>query len=129
MNYIKWFIKLRFLVLKNSLWKDTKAIMRTLLIAAAVIIGQIILVNILYKTVFSNIVTSEELVKGMLNVFFFVAIIWIYLISFVQSISTFMQNFYKSPDMSYLISIPIPLNYVFLFKFSEHKLRQSIPRS
>jgi len=120
MNYIKWFIKLRFLVLKNSLWKDTKAIMRTLLIAAAVIIGQIILVNILYKTVFSNIVTSEELVKGMLNVFFFVAIIWIYLISFVQSISTFMQNFYKSPDMSYLISIPIPLNYVFLFKFSEH---------
>lgn len=120
MNYIKWFLKLRFLVLKNSLWKDRKAIIRTLLIAAAVIIGQIILINILNKTVFSNIFISDEMVKPMLNLFFLVTIIWIYLISFVQSISTFIRNFYKSPDMNYLISIPIPLNYVFLFKFFEH---------
>lgn len=120
MNYIKWYLQLRFLVLKNSLWKDTKAIMRTLSITTAIIIGQIVLINILYRNIFNHIVTSDELINGMLIVFFFVAIIWIYLISFVQSISTFMKNFYKSPDMNYLISIPIPLNYVFLFKLLEH---------
>ncbi|KAB3525928.1 putative ABC transporter permease subunit [Alkaliphilus serpentinus] len=120
MSYIKWFIKLRFLALKNTLWKDKKAIMRTLSITAAIILGQILLTNILYKNIFSNIAISHELVNGMLIAFFFVAVIWIYLISFVQSISTFIRNFYKSPDMNYLITIPVPLNYVFLFKFFEH---------
>lgn len=120
MNYIKWYIQLLFLVLKNSLWKDTKAIMKALSTAAAIVIGQIVLTNILYRNVFANIDTLDEMVKGLLNVFFFVAVIWIYLTSFVQSISTFMQKFYKSPDMNYLISIPLPLNYVFLFKFFEH---------
>lgn len=120
MNYILWFIKLRFLVLKNSLWKDSKTIIRTLSIAAAIIIGQILLTNILHKNIFGNIDISDELVNGMLIVFFFVAVIWIYLISFIQSISTFIRNFYKSPDMNYLISIPVPLNYVFLFKYFEH---------
>ncbi len=120
MSYILWFIKLRLLVLKNSMWKDTKTVMRTLSIAAAIIIGQIVLTNLIYRNIFSNMVVSDELVKGMLIVFFFVAVIWIYLTPFIQSISTFVRNFYKSPDMSYLISIPIPLNYVFLFKFFEH---------
>lgn len=120
MSYIKWFIKLRFLILKNSLWKDTKAIARTLSITGAIIMGQILLTQILYRNIFGNIIISDELFNGMLIVFFFVAIIWIYLVSFVQSISTFIRNFYKSPDMNYLISIPVPLNYVFLFKFFEH---------
>ncbi|KAB3529888.1 hypothetical protein F8154_14355 [Alkaliphilus pronyensis] len=120
MSYIKWFIKLRFLVLKNSLWKDAKVFVRTLSIAIAIIIGQIVLINILYKNIFSNIAISDEMVNGILIVFFFVAVIWIYLTSFVQSISTFIRNFYKSPDMNYLITIPVPLNYVFLFKFFEH---------
>ncbi|MBM7614156.1 putative ABC transporter permease subunit [Alkaliphilus hydrothermalis] len=120
MNYIKWFIKLRFLVLKNSLFKDTKVFVRTLSIAIAIITGQIVFINILYKNIFSNIAISDEVVNGILIVFFFVAVIWIYLTSFVQSISTFIRNFYKSPDMNYLITIPVPLNYVFLFKFFEH---------
>lgn len=120
MNYIKWFIKLRFLVLKNSLWKDTKVFVRTLSITTAIIIGQIVLTNIIYKNIFSNIAISDEVVNGMLIIFFFVAVIWIYLTLIVQSISTFIRNFYKSPDMNYLITIPVPLNYVFLFKFFEH---------
>ncbi|MCW3489494.1 putative ABC transporter permease subunit [Dethiobacter alkaliphilus] len=120
MYYIKWYIQLLYLGLKNTLWKDTEAIVKTLSTAAAIIIGQIVLTNLLYRHVFSNIVIFDEMVIGMLSVFFFVAIIWIYLISLVQSISNFMQNFYKSPDLNYLISIPIPFNHVFSFKLFEH---------
>ncbi len=120
MNYILWFLKLRFLILKNILWKDTKAIIRTLSIAAVIIIFQIFLTNLLYKNIFSDIMLSDEEGKVILILFFFGAVIWIYLISFVQSIVGFIRNFFKSPDMNYLISIPVPSNYVFLFKFFEH---------
>lgn len=120
MNYILWFFKLRFLILKNSIWKDAKAIIKTLSIGVVIIIVQTLLTNLLYQNIFSKIMLSDEQAKGMLIVFFFVAVIWIYLISFVQSISSFVRNFFKSPDMSYLISIPIPANFVFLFKFFDH---------
>lgn len=120
MNYILWFLKLRFLILKNSIWKDAKAIVRTLSIAGVIVIIQIFLINLLSKNVFSNILLSDEQAKGMLIIFFFVAVIWIYLISFVQSINSFVRNFFKSPDVNYLISIPIPSNFVFLFKLFDH---------
>ncbi|TYQ17945.1 UNVERIFIED_CONTAM: putative ABC exporter [Acetivibrio alkalicellulosi] len=118
MNYILWFLKLRFLILKNSLFKDTKAIIRTMSIAIVIIIAQILLTNVLYKNIFSSI--SDEQALAMLIVFFFIAVMWIYLSAFVQSISSFVRNFFKSPDMNYLISIPIPSDYVFLFKFLDH---------
>ena len=117
MNYILWFIKLRFLILKNSIWKDAKTIIKTLSIAVAIVIFQILLTNLLYENIFRNILLSDEHAKGMLIIFFFLAVIWIYLISFVQSVSSFVRNFFKSPDMSYLISIPIPSNFVFCSNF------------
>lgn len=120
MNYILWFLKLRFLILKNILWKDTKTIIRTLSIASVIIIFQIFLTNLLHKNIFSDIMLSDEKAKGILILFFFGVVIWIYLISFVQSIVGFIRNFFKSPDMNYLLSIPVPSNYVFLFKFFEH---------
>lgn len=125
MNYFLWFVKLRFSFLKNSLFKDSNTIKKTLSIALVMVVGQIALTRILYKTVFSNIFIMDEMVNGLLIVFFFVAVTWIYLISFAQSINAFIQNFYKSPDMNYLITIPIPFNHVFLFRFLEHNFNST----
>lgn len=125
MGYFKWFIRLRFLILKNSLWKDVKTAGRTLAISAAVVISQIVLTSIIYRNIFSRMAPVYELGKSLLSLFFLVAVVWIYLISFTQSISGFLRNFYKSPDMNYLITIPVPFDQVFLFKFFEHVIGSS----
>ncbi|UNC90824.1 putative ABC transporter permease subunit [Candidatus Contubernalis alkaliaceticus] len=121
MNYILWFLKLRFLTLKNSLWKDAKTIMRTLIIAALILCAQFLLAYLLKKYIFSSVIPANDAqVRPVLLILFFVAVIWIYFIAFFQSISNFVRHFLKSPDLNYLISIPVPLNYVFLFKYSEY---------
>ncbi len=125
MSYLLWFSKLRYTCLKNSMFKDSKTTKRTLSIALAIIIGQIVLTRILYRTIFNQLSIADEMVNPIVIVFLFVVVIWIYLISLVQSMNTFIQNFYKSPDMSYLISVPIPFNYVFLSKFFDHIIKST----
>lgn len=107
-------------MLKNKLWKDRKTTVKTLLITCIVILAQIGLTVLFYRTIFKNIIPVEGQSRGILSLFFLIAVIWIYLIACVQGISNFVKSFFKSPDMNYLISIPIPSNYIFLFKFYEY---------
>ncbi len=125
MKYFIWFAKLQFSIFKNSYFKDVNTMKKTLSLMVLLIVGQVALTRILYTTMFSTISFSNEIVSGLLFVFFLIAVIWVYLITFAQSVNLFIQKFYKSPDMSYLITIPIPFNYVFMFKFIQHFVSSS----
>jgi len=107
-------------MLKNKLWKDRKTTFKTLLITCIVILAQIGLTVLFYRTIFKNILPTDGTERGIFNLFFLIAVTWIYLIAFTQGISNFVKSFYKSPDLNYLVSIPIPSNYIFLFKFYEY---------
>ena len=122
MGYILWSLELRFLILRNTLWKDPITIIKTLSVTAVVIAAQLVLINVFYRYIFRSIMVADEMVKVVLMVVFFLVLSWIYLISFMQSMNTYFKNFHGSPDMNYLLSIPIPLNYVFLIKFIGHIL-------
>lgn len=120
MNFVLWFIKLRYLVLKNTLWKDFRTVARTLAIGTAIVTAQVFLARLFHKYIFAGTVLPLEQARGALTVLLLLAVIWIYAISFVQSIHGFLRNFLQSPDLSYLVSVPIPFNYVFLSKFVDH---------
>ncbi|SEN50138.1 Putative ATP-binding cassette [Amphibacillus marinus] len=116
MHYLKWYSKLQFVILKNRLWRDRSTIMRALSVMAAVIAAQIILTNILVRHVFVQVDHLEQL----LAVSLFVVLIWLYLSTIAQSISSFIRLFYHAPDLNYLMALPIPINYLVIFKFFEH---------
>lgn len=118
MRYILWFFQLRFLILKNSLWRDTKTMIRTLSVAAAVIAVQYVLIRLFQRYIFGEL--SEAQAGASASLFFFLAVAWISILSFVQSISSFVRSFFNSADMHYLITLPIPSDHIFLLKFSDH---------
>jgi hypothetical protein len=120
MRYIKWFIRLRLLVLRNNFLKNKEAVFKTLSISLTAVIGQIILTNVLYRNILGSMDLTDAMTKGVTILFFFMIAIWIYLISLMQSLGSFMRNFYRTPDINYLTTLPIPTNYVFIFKLWEH---------
>ncbi|RQD75186.1 MAG: hypothetical protein D5R97_06620 [Candidatus Syntrophonatronum acetioxidans] len=120
MHFILWFLKLRFTIHRNSFWRDTKVSLRTLTIAAVVIGVQALLTFVFYRFIFRDTLLDTDLLAGMLLVFFTIAVIWIYLLSFVQSINNFVRNFLQSPEINYLVSIPVPSSHIFLAKFFDH---------
>ncbi len=120
MHFILWFLKLRFTIHRNSLWRDTKVSLRTLAIAAVVIGIQALLTFVFYRFIFRDTLLGTDQFAGMLLVFFTIAVIWIYLLSFLQSINNFVRNFLQSPEINYLVSIPVPSSYIFLAKFFDH---------
>ncbi len=121
MDYLMWFLKLRLLSVRNSLWIDKNRIMRTVKIGIIIICAQILLVYLFKNYIFDGLLPSGETgTKALLLILFTGVVIWIYFISFVDSISNIIRNLYRSPDLNYLMSLPVPVNNVFMSKYAEY---------
>lgn len=120
MYFILWFLRLRFKIHRNRFWRDTKVSLRTLTIAAVVIGILALLTSVFYRFIFRDTLLGNDQLAGMLLVFFAIAVIWIYLLSFVKSINSFVRIFLQSPEINYLVSIPVPSSHIFLAKFFDH---------
>ncbi len=115
MTYFLWFVKLRLKIINNNFFKDFNTILKTFLILVGIVFLQIIATRLLHKYLFNNMMLLGLDAKVLVMVFSLIVVFWIYLMSFFQSISSFVRNFFKSPDMNYLISLPISSNYIFWF--------------
>ncbi|MDQ2085230.1 hypothetical protein RBH29_02115 [Herbivorax sp. ANBcel31] len=126
MNYILWFLKLRFLILKNILWRDKKTIARTIFIGILIVISQVFLINMVNRLFIKDIFVGDENVRiAVATTFFAIGVGWIYLLCFFDSANNLIRNFYRSPDLNYLITIPVPINYVFMSKFIEYIVKNT----
>ncbi len=121
MDYILWFLKLRLSILRNILWKDRNTVLRTVKIGMIIVSLQILLIYLFKKYTFNGLIPEDiTAAKTVIMALCTVATTFIHFFAFVQSISNIIKNFYKSPDLNYLISIPVPINYVFMSKYAEY---------
>ena len=120
MKSVKWFFTLQFSLLRNSYWRDRKTTSRTffiLLVIAGVLYA---LTQLFYRSIQNSLNLTGLLPVEFVFLLFLVIVIWIFLIAFIQSIGSFTKTFYRSPEMNYLVALPIPLNHLFLFNFFKH---------
>lgn len=118
MTFMRWYLRLRFLLIKNSLWTDAKT-------RATSMVLLLVLLGFLsgFTWVIKRFMIGDSLTDGNLIVLRFLllfAIAWVFLSSFFQSLSTFVKHFLHSPELNHLMTLPIPSAQLFLFKFVDH---------
>lgn len=113
---IKWLFSLEYSMFKNRYWKDGATRSRTLIGLLAISAFIYLLTQILYNSFSFEVDNSSMYFNVIVFLLFFVVVIWISFMSFIQGLSNFSKVFYKSPEMNHLVTLPISYSKLFFYR-------------
>lgn len=122
MKYGVWYLKLRFLTIKNAVWKDHKTRITAILLFVLLLGFMAGFTYVIQRFMIGESLQDRNVI--VLSIFLLFAVIWVFISSFFQSLSSFPKSFLHSPELNYLMTLPIPTGQLFLFKFIDHLFLQ-----
>ncbi|TCK98610.1 putative ABC exporter [Natranaerovirga hydrolytica] len=118
MSHLNFFIKLNWLKFKNKHFLTKKDVSKTITGFITTIILEIVAI-VLIKKFFVDVYWQEhiETFAFIVPVVFLLGTLFVFSTQFFDSIKNIIPKLYKSPDLNYLVSLPISSSEVFAFKF------------
>ncbi|MEJ6951204.1 putative ABC transporter permease subunit [Natronospora cellulosivora (SeqCode)] len=118
MEYIRFFFLLNFKSIKNSCLFDKERKRKTIINSILIILLMLLSVYLLNRFVFNGFLSDiDESIFLIASVSITLMFFIFFFIQFAEAINKVLVEIYRSPDLNYLNSMPLPVNYIFLYKF------------
>ncbi|SES80918.1 hypothetical protein [Anaerobranca gottschalkii] len=115
--------KVQWLMLYNRLFKNLKQKIKTLLYFIIITICFFAIIRWINVRLFDRLDWLTYTPESQLIVLFTVTFMVIFMFQFFSSLSHLVQNFYRSPELNYLMSTPLQPGIILIYKLINHILK------
>lgn len=122
MHNLKWLVSLQLKLLKNRYFIDQKTQSRTVIGVGLMVAFIYSLTRILYSRFPFELSAETMYYQEIVFLMFVIVMIWLFLMAFIQGLSTYVKTYYKSSEMNHLMTLPIDRGQLFLLSFFKHVL-------
>lgn len=118
---LKTLYKKQYLMFFNKYLSTRSQKIKSVMMLAAIVVFLAFIGNIFAMNLFDSAETGD--VKALYTVALFFIILFFSIFQLVTSAQQLVANFYESPDIQYLLSMPIPIRSLLLFKLFNHTFK------
>ncbi|MBT9148888.1 MAG: hypothetical protein DDT28_00305 [Dehalococcoidia bacterium] len=127
MNYLAPLFTLQRRIFRNTYWRTRRQRITTTLLISAVVGATVGAAYLFNRYLLLQFLDPAWLLDPAFGWFAFgLVVIFIFFAALTQSMANLIPRFYRSPDLNYLLALPIPANRVLAIKFLAAQLQSSL---